>query len=60
MNKDVNLSAAEATATTPPTVVTGLGYPNGRDTVSPEPTGWINPAGEVSVIEEKVSRETSR
>jgi hypothetical protein len=60
MHDDVNLSEAEATATTAPTVVAGLGYPNGRDTLSPEPTGWINPAGEVSVIEQKVSRETSR
>jgi hypothetical protein len=31
---------AEATASTPPTVVAGLGFPNGRAEVSTEPTGW--------------------
>ena len=60
MQENTNLSEAEAAATTKPTVVLGLGYPNGRDAESPEPTGWLNPAGEVSVIEQKVSRETSR
>lgn len=60
MHEDDNLGEAEATATTAPSVVAGLGYPNGRDTVSPEPTGWLNPTDEVSVIEQKVSRETSR
>jgi hypothetical protein len=32
---------AEKSSVTKATVVTGLGYPNGRDEVSPEPTGWI-------------------
>ena len=42
---------AEKTSVTKATVVAGLGYPNGRDEVSPEPTGWIG--GDVS-------RETSK
>jgi len=49
---------AEETAITPPTVVTGLGYPNGRDEKSPEPTGWQNNPAEIQRIEKKVSRET--
>jgi hypothetical protein len=32
---------AEKTSVTKATVVTGLGYPNGREETSPEPTGWI-------------------
>jgi hypothetical protein len=46
---------AEATAITKPTVVEGLGYPNGREESSPHPTGWLVDNSEVS----KVSRETS-
>ena len=42
---------AEKASVTKATVVAGLGYPNGRDEVSPEPTGWI--VGDVS-------RETKR
>jgi len=49
---------AEETATTPATVVTGLGYPNGREESSPEPTGWQPQHGEIDQIEKKVSRET--
>ena len=33
-------SAAESSAVTAPTVVSGLGYPADRKEVSPEPTGW--------------------
>lgn len=51
---------AEETAITPPTVVAGLGYPNGRDEISPEPTGWQPDLSEISTIEKKVSRETIR
>ena len=51
---------AEQSSVTPPTVVAGLGYPNGRDEVSPEPTGWRANTAEVTVIEKQVSRETSR
>jgi hypothetical protein len=51
---------AEQSATTPPTVVAGLGYPNGRDLASPEPTGWQANTAEVTFIEKQVSRETSR
>lgn len=51
---------AEQNATTPPTVVAGLGYPNGRDSNSPEPTGWQANTAEVTFIEKQVSRETSR
>ena len=45
-----DFSAAEASSVTKPSVVAGLGYPAGREEVSPEPTGW----------QEVVSRETSR
>ncbi len=31
---------AETTATTPASVVPGLGYPNDRVEISPTPTGW--------------------
>jgi hypothetical protein len=47
---------AAETAITKPTVVSGLGYPNGREESSPHPTGWIVENSEV----EEVSRETSR
>lgn len=53
-------SPAEATSVTPATVVTGLGYPNGREELSPNPTGWQPQQGEISQIEKKVSRETTR
>jgi hypothetical protein len=33
-------SAAESSAVTAPTVVSGLGYPADRNETSPEPTGW--------------------
>lgn len=46
---------AEATAITKPSVVSGLGYPNGREESSPHPTGWLVDNSEVT----KVSRETS-
>ncbi len=42
-------SAAEASAVTAPTVVSGLGYPADRIETSPEPTGWQ---------QQNVSRET--
>ena len=42
-------SAAEASAVTAPSVVSGLGYPADRIETSPEPTGWL---------QQNVSRET--
>lgn len=51
---------AEATAVTKPTVVSGLGYPNGREEVSPTPVGWQPGKSDITVIEKQVSRETSR
>ena len=36
----MNNREAEETAETKPTVVQGLGYPNNRTEISPEPTGW--------------------
>jgi hypothetical protein len=36
----------EDTSVTKATVVAGLGYPADRKEVSPEPTGWIEPADE--------------
>jgi hypothetical protein len=47
---------AESTSVTKPTVVSGLGYPNGREESSPQPTGWLVDNSEVK----EVSRETSR
>ena len=49
---------AEETAVTPRSVVSGLGYPNGREEISPEPTGWQINTDEVDRIEKNVSRET--
>jgi hypothetical protein len=46
---------AESTAVSKPSVVAGLGYPNGRDESSPQPTGWLVDNSEVK----EVSRETS-
>lgn len=55
-----NLPLAEQTATAKAVVVSGLGYPNGRDTNSPEPTGWLVFTRDITHIEKQVSRETSR
>ncbi len=49
---------AEESAKTKPTVVSGLGYPNGREEISPEPTGWQPNTAEITSIEKRVSRET--
>lgn len=57
MSKD---QEAEKSAVTPATVVRGLGYPNGREETSPEPTGWQSQTEEIDRIEKKVSRETIR
>jgi hypothetical protein len=46
---------AESTSVTKPSVVAGLGYPNGRETRSPQPTGWLVDNSEIK----EVSRETS-
>ena len=40
--EDKEISAAEQSSVTKPTVVAGLGYPADRKEVSPEPTGWIS------------------
>lgn len=53
-------SPAEEFSVTPATVVRGLGYPNGREEISSEPTGWLNKNDEILEIEKKVSRETIR
>jgi hypothetical protein len=47
---------SENTAVTRPSVVKGLGYPNGRLESSPHPTGWLVDKSEIL----EVSRETSR
>jgi len=47
---------ADATAETQPSVVPGMGYPNGREEVSPSPIGW---QGLDTEGIEHVSRETS-
>ena len=59
-NPATAIPAAEEFASTPPTVVAGLGYPNGRVENSPEPTGWLVNEAEVTLKEKQVSRETSR
>jgi hypothetical protein len=46
---------AESTSVTKPSVVAGLGYPNGREESSPQSTGWFVDNSEVK----EVSRETS-
>ncbi|MFN4846624.1 MAG: hypothetical protein ACK5CU_05975 [Rhodoluna sp.] len=55
MSKDLD---AEKSAETQATVVSGLGYPNGREETSPEPTGWQTQTEEIDRIDKKVSRET--
>jgi hypothetical protein len=52
-------SVAETTAITKPVVVSGLGYPNGREETSPSPLGWQAQTTEATTIEKQVSRETS-
>jgi hypothetical protein len=47
---------AESTSVTKPSVVAGLGYPNGREESSPQPTGWLVDNAEIK----GVSRETPR
>jgi hypothetical protein len=47
---------SETTSVTKPSVVKGLGYPNGRLESSPHPTGWL--VDKSAILE--VSRETSR
>ncbi len=51
---------AGTTAVTKATVVSGLGYPNGREEFSPSPVGWQANTAEIITIEKQVSRETSR
>ena len=53
-------SEAERTSVAKRTVVRGLGYPNGRDEVSPDPVGWQAKSEDITMIEKQVSRETSR
>lgn len=53
-------SEAERSSVAKRSVVRGLGYPNGRDEVSPSPVGWQVKSEEVIIIEKQVSRETSR
>lgn len=48
-------SEAETAAQTQASVVTGLGYPNGRLEDSPTPTGWFG-SSEAEIT--NVSRET--
>lgn len=57
---DASLSMAESTAVAQKQVVRGLGYPNGRQEVSPEAVGWQPITEEITTIEKQVSRETSR
>jgi len=51
----MNNREAEESAETKPTVVQGLGYPNNRTEISPEPTGWH---GLAQTEINDVSRET--
>jgi hypothetical protein len=46
---------ADDSATTKPTVVSGMGYPNNREEVSPTPIGWH---GQDNDNLTNVSRET--
>jgi hypothetical protein len=47
---------AETTSVTKPSVVAGMGFPNGHEESSPQPTGWLVDNAEIT----EVSRETSR
>jgi hypothetical protein len=47
---------AEESSITKPSVVAGLGFPNGREESSAHPTGWLVENPEMI----KVSRETLR
>jgi hypothetical protein len=52
----MTVQPADETAITKPSVAPGLGYPNQRNELSSEPTGWQqSPSNEI----EHVSRETS-
>lgn len=57
---NASLSMAESTAVAQSQVVRGLGYPNGREEISPEAVGWQPITEEITTIEKQVSRETSR
>jgi hypothetical protein len=46
---------AESSSVTKPSVVAGLGYPNGREASSPQPTGWPVDNSDIKAV----SRETS-
>ena len=61
-SRDISDSAplSESSAVSKASVVSGLGYPNGRDEQSPSPTGWQATTEEITSIEKQVSRETSR
>jgi len=50
----------ESASVTKATVVSGLGYPNGRVEQSTAPTGWQATTEQITIIEKQVSRETSR
>ena len=51
----MNQNEAELSAETGPSVVVGLGYPNGRVETSPTSTGWFGVGSKETV---NVSRET--
>lgn len=55
-----SLSMAESSSVAKKQVVRGLGYPNGREEISPEAVGWQPITEEITTIEKQVSRETSR
>ena len=57
---EASLSLAESSAVAHKQVVRGLGYPNGREEISPEAVGWQPITEEVTTIKKQVSRETSR
>ena len=57
---NASLLMAESTAVAQSQVVRGLGYPNGREEISPEAVGWQPITEEITTIEKQVSRETSR
>ena len=60
-SKDSELAiAAESSSVAKRSVVSGLGYPNGRLETSPEPVGWQSNIDDVVTIKKQVSRETSR
>lgn len=54
------IDAFEAEASYHRVVAQGMGYPNHRDTVSPNPTGWLNVPGETAIVSRETTNDDSK